>query len=315
MLCDGDTFYTADIVSKYRAAAAKGNNGVFYFEDTQPKPIYSYISVAGDTGLITDVKEKVKISDNANSGCYCFASGAELATQCKALLESGEKQLSQDKVGEYYTSGVIKRMLDGKQPFQALRLESTDFHVLGTPPQVEEFCTGWPEVPKMRFCFDLDNTLVTGPQTPGDYTTCLPIPENIQKVRQLYNQGHHIIIATARRMRTHKGNVNAVIADIGELTLASLREFQIPYHEVSFGKPWAQFYVDDLAVDSLADISKQTGFYFPSAVQAKAHATVHGTTDLLELCKRSEPYALATAFAAGAAFACTLLVATGKVRV
>jgi len=45
MLCDGDTFYTADIVSKYRAVAANGRNGVFCFKDDQEKPIYSYIQV------------------------------------------------------------------------------------------------------------------------------------------------------------------------------------------------------------------------------------------------------------------------------
>ena len=44
------------------------------------------------------VKEKVKISDHANSGCYCFSSGAELEKQCLSLLDSGSTQLSQDKV-------------------------------------------------------------------------------------------------------------------------------------------------------------------------------------------------------------------------
>ena len=38
-------------------------------------------------GKITEVKEKIKISDNANSGCYCFMSGVELANQ--ARLEQG----------------------------------------------------------------------------------------------------------------------------------------------------------------------------------------------------------------------------------
>ena len=45
---------------------------MFCFHDTQPKPIYSYIVVEPSTRRITQVKEKVKISDNANTGCYCF---------------------------------------------------------------------------------------------------------------------------------------------------------------------------------------------------------------------------------------------------
>ena len=46
MLCDGDTFYTADIVSMYRAVSAT-HNATFTFCDTQPKPIYSYVTTAG----------------------------------------------------------------------------------------------------------------------------------------------------------------------------------------------------------------------------------------------------------------------------
>ena len=102
MLVDGDAFYDQDIVSMYREVASKGANGVFYFEDTQPKPMYSYIVFDPSSRRISQVKEKVKISDYANSGCYCFASGVELEKQCCALLDSGSTQLSQDKVGEYY---------------------------------------------------------------------------------------------------------------------------------------------------------------------------------------------------------------------
>jgi hypothetical protein len=109
MLCDGDTFYTADIVSKYRAVAAKGRNGVFCFPDDQEKPIYSYITVPDRaTNVITDIKEKVKISDLANSGCYCFVKGSQLAEYCVKIIDEALVQQSQDGVGEFYTSGVIK---------------------------------------------------------------------------------------------------------------------------------------------------------------------------------------------------------------
>ena len=111
MLVDGDAFYDQDIVSMYRKVAGRAN-GVFYFEDTQPKPMYSYIVFDPSSRRISQVKEKVKISDHANSGCYCFSSGVELEAQCQALLDSGSTQLSQDKVGEYYTSGVIAAMIE-----------------------------------------------------------------------------------------------------------------------------------------------------------------------------------------------------------
>ena len=73
MLVDGDTFYEEDIVSAYRDICAT-SNAVYYFEDTQPKPLYSYI-VFDSSHRISQVKEKVKISDHANTGCYCFMRG------------------------------------------------------------------------------------------------------------------------------------------------------------------------------------------------------------------------------------------------
>lgn len=51
-------------------------------------------------------------------------------------------------------------------------------------------------------------------------------------------QGHIVVIATARRMRTHKHNVAAVVADVGALTLTWLDQHHVPYDEIFFGKPW-----------------------------------------------------------------------------
>jgi capsule biosynthesis phosphatase len=260
MLCDGDTFYTADIVSRYREVSTT-HNGTFCFSDTQPKPIYSYVTV-NSADEVQDIKEKVKISDYANTGCYCFKNGCELETYCEKIIEAGAMQLSQDQKGEFYTSGVIKAMLDDGLPCKMLQLERTDLHVLGTPSQVEEFCAAWPEQPCLRFVFDLDNTLCTGPKVSGDYSTTEPIPRNIEYLKQLHAQGHYIIIATARRMRTHAGKVGAVVADVGMVTLEWLKKHEIPHDEVCFGKPWGQFYIDDLAVDALqGDLCKQIGFY------------------------------------------------------
>jgi len=54
-----------------------------------------------------------------------------------------------------------------------------------------------------------------------------PQQENIAACRALKAQGHHIIIATGRRMRTHKGNTAAVIADIGAVTLQQVTRHKL----------------------------------------------------------------------------------------
>mmetsp|Transcript_22 Transcript_22/g.21 ORF Transcript_22/g.21 Transcript_22/m.21 type:complete len:372 (-) Transcript_22:392-1507(-) len=272
MLVDGDTIYTYDIVSAYRTVATKGQSASFVFYDTQPKPIYSYCKTDNDTDMmIKKIKEKVKISDWANSGCYCFSNGNTLAKYCKKIISAGEVQLSQDMKGEFYTSGVIAAMLRDGHEFVGLKVDSSkDVHVLGTPAQIKHFCQHIPNEIKgltrpYRFVFDLDNTLVTHPLKAGDYTSCKPIKRNIEYCQELKKQGHYIIIATARRMRTHRGAVGAVVSDIGALTINQIEQFGIPHDEIHFGKPWGHFYVDDLNIDPLVgSLDKQLGFYFPS---------------------------------------------------
>lgn len=94
MLVDGDCFYTTDIIGMYRAVSAT-HNATFTFHDTQLKPIYSYVTVDGSTDDVMDIREKVKISDHANTGCYCFRSGAELERYCVGIIDAGVMQLSQ----------------------------------------------------------------------------------------------------------------------------------------------------------------------------------------------------------------------------
>lgn len=159
-------------------------------------------------------------------------------------------------------------MLDDQIPCKMLEVDRSQFHVLGTPAQVKEFCKRWPKQKCTRFVFDLDHTLCTGPTITGDYATCLPIARNISYLKQLHEQGHYIIIATARRMRTHCGKVGAVVADIGATTISWLEQYGIPYHELCFGKPWGQFYIDDLAIDPIqGGLAEQIGFY-PTEVSA-----------------------------------------------
>jgi hypothetical protein len=76
---------------------------------------------------------------------------------------------------------------------------------------------------KLRTCFDLDNTLVTYPAVPGDYSTVRPIAPMVDLARQAKEHGHTIIIYTARRMATNDGNAAVALADIFVTTAPSIR--------------------------------------------------------------------------------------------
>jgi capsule biosynthesis phosphatase len=112
----------------------------------------------------------------------------------------------------------------------------------------------------MRVCFDLDNTLVTYPTTPGDYSTVKPVLSMISLAQKLKSEGHTIIIHTARRMLTHKHNTGAVIKDIGRTTFDTLDKFCIPYDELIFGKPIADIYIDDRSVNPYRDNIDSMGY-------------------------------------------------------
>jgi len=247
LLLDCDTFYNDDIVAGYKSAPTK--NAIFYFNSTDPNPIYSYINLDGIT--VTDIKEKVKISDNANTGAYGFESSRELKQYCTKVLDL-------DK--EVYISCVYEEMLKDNKTIIGGKIES--FNCVGTPLQLKTYCNKYKEiVAPLRICFDLDNTLVTHPTIHKDYTSVLPIQRNIDYLKLLHRLGHTIIIYTARRFKTHNGNVGAIVADIGKITFDTLDKFDIPYDEIFFGKPYAQYYIDDLAVNANSSLDKALGIY------------------------------------------------------
>ena len=57
------------------------------------------------------------------------------------------------------------------------------------------------------------------------------------------------------------GNVGKINADIGKITFETLEKFNIPYDEIYFGKPYADFYIDDLAINCFDDLEKELGYY------------------------------------------------------
>ena len=61
-------------------------------------------------------------------------------------------------------------------------------------------------------------------------------------------------------MKTHCRNIAAVIADIEKLIVDALEKFKIPYDNLIFGKPRAEFYIDDNDLHVQMDILKVLGW-------------------------------------------------------
>ena len=104
------------------------------------------------------------------------------------------------------------------------------------------------------YAFDLDDTLCYRDSNlehlgPEKYKHCKPIPEMIDKLNKLYNDGHTIYIYTARGMGQFKGDLVKVYNELYVLTLESLKEWCIKHHGLIMGKLHYDVLVDDKAIN------------------------------------------------------------------
>jgi glycerol-3-phosphate cytidylyltransferase len=94
----------------------------------------------------------------------------------------------------------------------------------------------------MKYCFDIDGTLCDTPNNQKgkpDYLNAKPFPFMVKEVNRLYDEGHYIIMQTAR------GGGSGI--DHTELTKKQLSEWGYKYHELfpMFCKPTADIFIDD----------------------------------------------------------------------
>lgn len=259
---DCDNLYFSDVLGVYRRLP-KEVGACFYFIDEGTAALYSYIAL-DDKGNVLDVQEKNAISDKANVGAYGFPSAALLRSFCQQALDSPEREAM-----KFYLSTIIGRMLRAGHLFVGKPAKAEQ---CGTPAKLEQFICRVSlgqalTAPKRRFCFALDGVLVTAPEVPGDLRTVKPIEKNITLVRELKLFGHYIIITTSRLMSEHSGNVNAVIAACGNVTLQTLAELDIPYDEIHFGQPHADLYIDRSVAHASNDTEKDIGWRVFSSTQ------------------------------------------------
>lgn len=106
---------------------------------------------------------------------------------------------------------------------------------------------------KQSWVFDLDGTICIPNHQYSDterrYAQATPNHGMINHLQGLHKFGDYIIIHTARRMLTHNGNLYEIIEDVGQVTRDWLKQYEVPYNELIFGKPYAaHYYVDDKAM-------------------------------------------------------------------
>lgn len=86
------------------------------------------------------------------------------------------------------------------------------------------------------FCFDIDG-VVANLSPNNDYNLSTPNTPVIEKINRLYHANNYIVLFTARGSKTG--------IDWSEITAAQMQKWGVKYHELRFGKPAADYYIDD----------------------------------------------------------------------
>lgn len=105
------------------------------------------------------------------------------------------------------------------------------------------------ELKNKKFVFDIDG-VVAKIQPELKYDMAEPDIEMIQVINRLYSLGNQIVLFTARG---YKSGV-----DWKEVTIKQLKKWGVKYNELIFGKPDADYYIDDkmLSIDAIRKFLK-----------------------------------------------------------
>ena len=93
----------------------------------------------------------------------------------------------------------------------------------------------------MNIYVDIDETICVSPED-RNYANANPIPERIDRINKLYDEGNRIVYWTAR------GTVSGI--DWVKVTMNQFKEWGVKYHQVKFNKPAYDLFIDDKNINS-----------------------------------------------------------------
>ena len=212
---------------------------------------WSFLKTKNGEELISEVKEKKRISSKCSVGTYFFRDVDELLKISKKYLLSKNKNFN----SELYISPIYDYAI--KQGKSILAIPALHVKIFGT---VEEICSsfdlstneikgenGFSGHQRKTLVVDIDKTICESPLE-KDYSECNPIEPVCSKLREENNKGTYIILYTSRNVRTFKGNIGLINKYTSVVLFEWLKNNNIPYDEIYFNKPWGfgdLNYIDD----------------------------------------------------------------------
>ena len=97
------------------------------------------------------------------------------------------------------------------------------------------------------YVFDIDGTICTKVED-GNYNNANPIPERIEKINKLFEEGNLILFQTARGMGRSNNNAGYANRVFYDFTRKQLLDWGVKFHKLFLGKPAGDFYIDDKGI-------------------------------------------------------------------
>ncbi len=212
---------------------------------------WSFIKTKKGEEIISEVKEKKRISSKCSVGTYFFRDSEELITLSNSYLSSINKKSNE----ELYISPIYDYAI--KQGKRILAIKSSHVKIFGT---IEEICSSFDLTindiksendfsghQRNTLVVDIDKTICHAPPN-KDYSKCKPIESICSKLREENEKGTYIILFTSRNVRTFRGNIGLINKYTNPVLLEWLKINDIPFDEIYFNKPWGYGnlnYIDD----------------------------------------------------------------------
>lgn len=136
------------------------------------------------------------------------------------------------------------------------------------------------------FCFDLDGTICTN--TFENYENAQPLDSAILKVNSLYDLGNRIKIFTEREPNSRN--------NLKKITELQLEKWNVNYHELIFGKPKSDFYIDDQGINANKFLPELVGQvkpksaieYFQETIMSASATLMRGSSQVSSIVRAAD---------------------------
>lgn len=140
LLANSDQYVDASVADYVRDCRDRGLDGsILTFVDAARDPKWSFARIDGN-GLVTEVREKVAISEHATVGLYYFSKGSSFVAGAIDMI------LANDRVNnEFYTCPVYNYCIRAGERIGIHGIDAAQMHGLGTPEDLDRFLAlrGW----------------------------------------------------------------------------------------------------------------------------------------------------------------------------